>query len=248
VSGATQAPASYDAAEEFLQRRTPAQRVQTTLHRYPWLSPAIVLILSGIVFGIINEKFATPNNLSLITQQVAVVGALAVGQTLIILTAGIDLSCGAIMVFSSMVMAKTAFDHGIPGWLAILLGLVVGGLAGAANGLLVTRVRLPPFIVTLGTWNIFTAFTLLYATGRTIRDAELANGLAWLGETFSVGQVRLRASLHRVGAARLRRRRRRRLGPPGRHPGTAGAAQRLHRGRRHLRDHGLDPDWPGQCR
>jgi fructose transport system permease protein len=90
-----------------------------------------------------------------------------------------------------MVMAKTAFDHGIPGWLAILLGLVVGGLAGAANGLLVTRVRLPPFIVTLGTWNIFTAFTLLYATGRTIRDAELANGLAWLGETFSVGQVRI---------------------------------------------------------
>jgi fructose transport system permease protein len=95
------------------------------------------------------------------------------------------------MVFSSMVMAKTAFDHGIPGWLAILLGLVVGGLAGAANGLLVTRVRLPPFIVTLGTLNIFTAFTLLYATGRTIRDAELANGLAWLGETFAIGQVRI---------------------------------------------------------
>jgi fructose transport system permease protein len=191
VSGATQASPSYDAAEEFLQRRTPAQRVQTTLHRYPWLSPAIVLILSVIVFGILNEKFATPNNLSLITQQVAVVGALAVGQTLIILTAGIDLSCGAIMVFSSMVMAKTAFDKGIPGWLAILLGLVVGGLAGAANGLLVTRVRLPPFIVTLGTLNIFTAFTLLYATGRTIRDAELATGLAWLGETFSIGQVRI---------------------------------------------------------
>jgi fructose transport system permease protein len=88
-------------------------------------------------------------------------------------------------------MAKTAFDSGIPGWLAIMLGLIVGGLAGAGNGLLVTKVRLPPFIVTLGTLNIFLAFTLLYATGRTIRDAELASGLAWLGNTFSVGQVRI---------------------------------------------------------
>ena len=191
MSGATEAPSSYDAAEEFLDRRTPAQRVQTTLHNYPWLSPAVVLVGSVIVFGLLNSKFATPNNLSLITQQVAVVGALAIGQTLIILTAGIDLSCGAIMVFASMVMAKTAFDSGIPGWLALILGFGVGALAGLGNGLLVTRVRLPPFIVTLGTLNIFLAFTLLYATGRTIRDAELANGLAFLGNTFSVGQVRV---------------------------------------------------------
>jgi fructose transport system permease protein len=189
----TQAPpsSSYDAAEEFLERRTPAQRVQETLHQYPWLSPAIVLVGSVIVFSFLNDRFATPNNLSLITQQVAVVGALAVGQTLIILTAGIDLSCGAIMVFSSMVMAKTAFDAGIPGWLAILLGLLVGGAAGAANGLLVTKVRLPPFIVTLGTLNIFAALTLMYATGRTIRDAELAKGLNWLGETFTIADVRV---------------------------------------------------------
>ena len=191
MSDTTQAPPSYDAAEEFLSVRTPAQRVQSTLHRYPWLSPAVVLVGSVIVFGFLNDNFATPNNLSLITQQVAVVGSLAIGQTLIILTAGIDLSCGAIMVFSSMVMAKTAFDAGIPGWLAILLGLVVGAAAGLANGLLVTRVRLPPFIVTLGTLNIFVALTLLYATGRTIRDAELAKGLGWLGETFTIGEVRV---------------------------------------------------------
>ncbi|MEO7980905.1 MAG: ABC transporter permease [Sporichthyaceae bacterium] len=191
MSGATQTPSSYDAAEEFLDRRTRAQQVQATMHKYPWLSPAVVLVISVIVFGFLNSNFATPNNLSLITQQVAVVGALAIGQTLIILTAGIDLSCGAIMVFSSMVMAKTAFDSGIPGWLAIILGLLVGAAAGGVNGVLVTRVRLPPFIVTLGTLNIFVALTLLYATGRTIRDAELATGLSWLGETFSVGQVRV---------------------------------------------------------
>ena len=71
MSSTTAAPESnsgYDAAEEFLEARTPAQRVQTLLHQYPWLSPAVVLIISVIVFGMLNSKFATPNNLSLITQ------------------------------------------------------------------------------------------------------------------------------------------------------------------------------------
>src|SRR6188474_1840090 len=167
------------------------QRVQAILHTYPWLSPAIVLAITIIIFRLLSSKFATPTDLGVIAQQTAVVGTLAVGQTLIILTAGIDLSCGAIMVFSSMVMAKTAFDSGVPGPLAILLGLGVGALAGAANGLLVTKVRLPPFIVTLGTLNIFVALTLLYATGRTIRDSELQTGLAFLGETFTIADVRI---------------------------------------------------------
>ena len=82
------------------------QRVHHVLHSYPALSPLLVLIVACLVFGTINGRFLKPENLSLIFQQVAVVGALAVGQTLIILTAGIDLSVGAIMVLRSMVMAK----------------------------------------------------------------------------------------------------------------------------------------------
>ena len=191
MSQATQPAPTYDAAEEFLERRTPVQRVQEVLHRYPWLSAAGVLVISIIAFSLLAENFSSPNTLSLITQQVAVTGLLALGQTLIILTAGIDLSCGAVMVFSSMVMAKTAFDHGIPGWLALLLGLVVGVAAGALNGLLITKFQLPPFIVTLGTLNVFTALTLLYATGRTIRRTELAEGLAFLGRSFPIGEVRV---------------------------------------------------------
>ena len=101
--------------------------------RIPWLSPAIVLAITVIIFRLLSEKFATPTDLGVIAQQTAVVGTLAIGQTLIILTAGIDLSCGAIMVFSSMVMAKTAFDQGVPGFAALILGLVVGGLAGAVQ-------------------------------------------------------------------------------------------------------------------
>jgi fructose transport system permease protein len=183
--------AGYDAAEEFLDRQSPIQRVQAVLHTYPWLSPAIVLAITIIIFRLLSSKFATPADLGVIAQQTAVVGTLAIGQTLVILTAGIDLSCGAIMVFSSMVMAKTAFDQGFPGWAALIIGIAVGGLAGAFNGLLITRIKLPPFIVTLGTLGIFTSLTLLYATGRTVRNTELAGQLKWLGHATEIGGARV---------------------------------------------------------
>jgi fructose transport system permease protein len=192
TSTATPGSAGYDAAEQFLHReRTPIQRLQTILHAYPWLSPALVLVLAVVIFSSITSKFSTPANLGTITQQTAVIGTLAIGQTLIILTAGIDLSCGAIMVFSSMVMAKTAFENGVPGLLSLILGFVVGALAGLANGYLITRVNLPPFIVTLGTLGIFTSLTLLYATGRTVRNRELAAELTWLGKPIDLAGFRI---------------------------------------------------------
>ena len=105
---------AVDPAERFLQRTTPVQRVHSILHRYPALSPAVVLMLAALALGALNSRFFLPANLSLIAQQVAVVGGLAVGQTLIILTAGIDLSVGAIMVFTSIVMAGSAANFGVP--------------------------------------------------------------------------------------------------------------------------------------
>jgi fructose transport system permease protein len=183
-----QAPAPpADAAEMFLDRTTPVQRFQQALHRYPALGPAIVLVVAAIAFTLLNSRFISPSNLSLITQQVAVVGGLAVGQTLIILTAGIDLSVGAIMVLSSMIMAKTAAESGVPGPLALLLGFAAGALAGFINGFLVTRVKLPPFIATLGTLSIFTALALLYSNGQTIRGSAMPGLLTWTGATIKIG-------------------------------------------------------------
>jgi len=189
VSETTTTSAGYDAAEDILDRRSPVQRFQSVLHAYPWLSPAMVLVIAVAVFGAIADNFATPSNLGTITQQTAVIGTLAIGQTLIILTAGIDLSCGAIMVFA--LMAKTAFDQGVPGLPALLIGIVVGGMAGFVNGLLITRIKLPPFIVTLGSLGIFTSLTLLYATGRTVRERELAPVLLKLGSPLDIGGFRL---------------------------------------------------------
>ena len=196
----TEPPTSaLDLAEEFLDRTTPLSRIRNVLHRYPAISPAIVLVLAVIVFGLLNDRFLNPANLSLITQQVAVVGTLAIAQTLIILTAGIDLSVGAVMVLSSMVIAQTTVQAGLPAVLGLFLGLVVGLGAGALNGFLVTRLKLPPFIVTLGTLNIFVALTLLYSGGATVRGAEMPALLTWTGSKINFGIAFVAGVL--VGAA-----------------------------------------------
>ena len=180
-----------DAAAEFKGRATNKQKVQALLHKYPWVSSAVVLVFALFIFSFGNENFLTPNNLSLILQQTAVIGAIAAGQTLIILTAGIDLSCGAIAIFASMVMAKTAFVNGWPAWAAFILGIAVGTGAGAFNGWLITKVNLPPFIVTLGTFNVFSALTLFYATGRTIMDKELEPFFLYLGNPIPLGEFKI---------------------------------------------------------
>jgi fructose transport system permease protein len=131
-----------------------------------------------------------------IAQQTAVVGTLAIGQSIIVLTAGIDLSCAQIMVFAMMVMAKITFRpgavdesriNGFPPLLAILIGILVATGAGLVNGALITRLKLPPFIVTLGTWGVFQSLTLVYATGRTIQGDELTSTHLVLGNQISLG-------------------------------------------------------------
>jgi fructose transport system permease protein len=149
-------------------------RIQNSLHANPTIVPALVLLASLIGFGaIVGGRFFQPFNFSLILQQVTIIGIVGVAQTLIILTAGIDLSVGAIMVLCSVVMGELAVNAGLATPLAILAGLVVGAVAGVVNGALVTLVRLPPFIVTLGTWNIFFALNLWYSHSETIRAQDI---------------------------------------------------------------------------
>ncbi len=84
------APATpdYDLDEEFATKRSPIQRIQMTLHRYPWLSSLIVLIVVIVIFGLVNERFLLPSTISLMIQQTVIVGTLAIAQTLIILDGG----------------------------------------------------------------------------------------------------------------------------------------------------------------
>ena len=130
----------------------------------------LALVAAGAFFALRTDRFLSPDNLSLVLQQVMVVGVIAIGQTLVILTAGIDLSCGMVMALAGMVMTKLAVEHGVPVPLAIGAGVGVGMLFGLVNGLLVARLALPPFIVTLGTLNIAFAITQLYSDAQTVSD------------------------------------------------------------------------------
>lgn len=149
------------------------------------LGPLIALLAACLFFAFQNERFWSGGNLSLVLQQVMVVGVLAIGQTLIILTAGIDLSCGMVMALAGIVMSKLAVDAGLPPALAIACGVGVAALFGLVNGLLVTRLRLPAFIVTLGTMNIAFAITQLYSGAQTVTG--LPEPLTALGNTFNLG-------------------------------------------------------------
>ncbi len=151
------------------------------------LGPFVALLLACVFFATQSERFLTSQNFALILQQVMVVGVIAIGQTLIILTAGIDLSCGMIMALGGIVMTKVAADYGLSAPVAIACGIGVTTLFGLINGLLVTKVKLPPFIVTLGTLNIAFAITQLYSNSQTITD--IPDGMLWLGNSFRIGDT-----------------------------------------------------------
>ncbi len=185
-----------DLSEEFTTKSGLVPRVQSTLHRYPYLSPLFVLIVAMIIFTLLNDRFIRANNLSLMTQQTVIVGTLAIAQTLIILTAGIDLSIGAIMVFGQMMMANLAVSStasnvsglaSFPAPAAIAAGVLIAIAAGSANGYLIVQFKLPPFIVTLGTLSIFTALSLILFKARTIQGPEMPETLKAMGTGFKVG-------------------------------------------------------------
>lgn len=167
------------------------KRIQHFLHSTPAAVPLIVLVLSIAVFGVtIGGRFFSSYTLTLILQQIAIVGILGAAQTLVILTAGIDLSIGVIMVISAVIMGNCAVTYGLPTLLAVAIGLAAGSACGLLNGLLVAYMKLPPFIVTLGTWNIVMATNFIYSANETIRDADVdvqAPLLHLFGLNFKVG-------------------------------------------------------------
>ncbi|KEZ77970.1 ABC transporter permease [Salinisphaera hydrothermalis] len=175
------------------RKHTPVQRLQHFLHGNPAAVPMIVVVVSVVVFAAtIGPKFYSAFTLTLILQQVAITGIVSAGQTLIILTAGIDLSVGSIMVLSSVVMGQFAMHYGVPGFVAVIAGLAAGGLCGLINGLLVSLVKLPPFIVTLGTWSIFGAITFIYSGNETVRSQDIdqtAPILHFFGNSFRIGHA-----------------------------------------------------------
>lgn len=170
------------------------QRLQRFLHAYPSTVPVVILLLAIAIFSVVSRNFLTALNITLILQQVSIVGVLALAQTLVILTAGIDLSVGAVMVLSYMLMARLAVNFDINQYLAILIGMAAATACGVFNGWVVTRFRLTPFIVTLGTWKVFFALNLFFSSSQTVRSADIdkfAPVLKFFGQSISVIDTRI---------------------------------------------------------
>ncbi len=166
---------NYQLNSVFNYRETLMSKAKNYIQDFPVLIPFFVLLSSILVFGLlVGDRFFSAFALTLILQQVAIVGIIGVAQSIVILTAGIDLSVGAIAVLSSVVMGKFTIDLGLPPEIAILCGLLCGTFFGAINGVLVAKVKVPPFIATLGLWMIVLAINFLYSGSEVISAQTLS--------------------------------------------------------------------------
>lgn len=131
------------------------------------------LLALMIVFTTLTNKFLSVSNFLNILQQAAINLCVAVGMTFVIITGGIDLSVGSVMALSGMIIAKL-MDGGMPPVLVVLIGVAAGALLGALNGLMIAKMKLQPFLVTLGTMSAYRGITLIISDGLPVRGFSSA--------------------------------------------------------------------------
>ncbi|WP_374756177.1 ABC transporter permease [Larkinella rosea] len=136
-------------------------------------------MLICLVLSVVTPKFLTVSNLLIVVTQVSINALLAFGVTFVIITGGIDLSIGSIVAVTSVVAAMFAHPDSYPVIVPILAGLAAGLLLGAFNGLVITKSKVPPFIVTLGTMTIGRGLALILSKGRPI--SNLSDSFNFIG-------------------------------------------------------------------
>jgi ribose transport system permease protein len=148
------------------------------------LLPFVSLIVLFIALSIASPYFLTANNLASVARQTAVFNTMALGMTIVIISGGIDLSVGSILGLSGLV-GTMALERGYPIPVGVLIGLLVGTACGLANGVMVTKLRIPPFVVTLGTLGIFRGLALIISNGLPVH--RIPPGFSFLGEGNLLG-------------------------------------------------------------
>jgi ribose transport system permease protein len=150
------------------QKKNPFARADLgVLRKY-----AVFFVLLGLVvlFAIVNPQFLTVRNLTNIVTQNTYFIIVAIGLAFVLISGGIDLSVGYQMSLVGVIIAMMMTEYGSPVWLAIVTGLVLGTFLGLINGLIVTRIRTFPLIVTLATAVIFQGISYIVSQARTFRD------------------------------------------------------------------------------
>lgn len=144
------------------------------------LGPVIALIVLVLFVTALNPSFIRLSNLFNLLRQVSINALLAFGMTFVIITSGIDLSVGSILALSSALTAGM-IASGIPSSLAIIFGLLIGGVMGFANGFFITKGNVAPFIATLATMTIYRGLTLVYTGGNPVSNFDPGLSLQILG-------------------------------------------------------------------
>ncbi len=145
-----------------------------------WVGPLVGLLFLCLILWIATPHFLTVSNLTNVAQQSSINAIISIGMTFVIITAGIDLSVGSVLAFVGVILASCLHAE-IPLYLAISIALLIGTLAGAINGILISWGKLPPFIVTLGMMSVARGGALVLTGGRPISGfdesfRELSNG------------------------------------------------------------------------
>lgn len=143
-------------------------RLQSINSFFQKSSPVFILLILILYMSIANGNFFTASNFINIIKQSAVVGIIAIGQTLVILAAGIDLSVGSIMALSGCVVAVSSAKWGVSPGIAILLGIIVGIAVGFINGMIIAKIKIQDFIATLGILTAAAGVALLVSDGLPI--------------------------------------------------------------------------------
>ncbi len=143
------------------------------------LAPLLFLVLISVFLTIASDNFLTVQNILTVLLQISVIGIVAIGQTMVMITAGIDLSVGSVVALSGVVASLLIASFGLPLLPALVAGIGAGALCGVINGVLVTSVRIPPFIATLATMSVARGTALVITGGVAVYN--LPESYAWLG-------------------------------------------------------------------
>jgi ribose transport system permease protein len=143
------------------------------------LLPFLTLVLLCIALTIATPHFLTAINLASVARQTAVINIMALGMTLVIVSGGIDLSVGSMLAVAGL-FGTMAIKDGVSIPLAILIGIFAGTICGLLNGLMITRLKIDPFIVTLGTLGAYRGFALVISKGLPVHD--IPAGFSFLGD------------------------------------------------------------------
>ena len=142
------------------------------------LLPFLSLIVLFVALSIASPHFLTETNLSSVVRQTAVINIMALGMTMIIIAGGIDLSVGSILAFGGL-MGTMALEKGSSIPVGVLIGIIAGMFWGFVNGLLTTKLKINPFIVTLGTLGIVRGVTLIISNGLPVHN--IPQSFSYLG-------------------------------------------------------------------